>query len=148
MGYSPNFRGKSATITSGSVGGAVDNNSGLTLVRATPIRIDGNGDAAPIDVSVEAQAIAVVGVSLENVIDGSSGTIVTSGKVENITTTANNGDVLYVSKTGGLTNTQPSIGIGGFVAGDFIIRIGTLFKNVETPSQQDLLLNVSIVGQL
>jgi hypothetical protein len=148
MSYSPKYTGRKTDAIALNVGEDIGNTSGLTLLRATPVRIDGNGNLNTIDVSVEAQALAVAGVTLENILDGTKGPLASSGRVLNIVTTANNGDVLYVSKTGGLTNIKPDIGVGGFVAGDFVIRMGVLFKNEDVITQQDLLLNIEVIGQL
>lgn len=148
MSYSPKYTGDKTDALALNVGEDIGNTSGSTLLRATPVRIDGNGNLNTIDVSVEAQAIAVAGVTLENIIDGTKGALASSGRVLNIITTANNGDVLYVSKTGGLTNIKPEIGVGGFLSGDFVIRIGVLFKNEDVITQQDLLLNIEVIGQL
>ena len=57
-------------------------------------------------------------------------------------------DVLYVSKTGGVTNVKPSIGVDGFTAGDVIIRLGVVSKNRDNPSNKDLIVNVAIIGVL
>lgn len=148
MSYSPNFRGSTSTATSEEVGDRLINTSGGALVKATPVRIDTSGEIRLINVSVEAEALSMVGIVKENISDGTSGVVISSGRIENIVTTANNGDVLYVSKTGGLTNIKPDVGVGGFIAGDFIIRVGVVFKNENIPTQQDLLLNIDIVGQL
>lgn len=148
MSYNPKLRGNLLDISTTNVGNTVENNSGENLARVTPIRIDSNGDIRSIDVSIEAHALAAVGVTVDAISDTGAGIIATSGRVENVVTTANNGDLLYVSKTGGLTNVKPEIGSGGFVAGDFIIRVGTLFKNEINPAQQDLLINVNLIGQL
>ena len=142
MSYNPNSGISDKTFE------GIANTSGLTIIKATPIRIDGDGNINNIDVSSETEALSVAGVSLENIVDGTRGDVVTSGRVEDIVTTANNGDVLYVSKTGALTNIKPDIGIGGFVSGDFVIRIGVVYKNQYDPIKQDLLLNIDVVGQL
>lgn len=125
----------------------VENQSGQNLVKGTPVRIDSNGYAAPIDVSVEAEAFAACGVISSGIADAASGDFVTAGIIQNITG-FNFGDVLYVSKTGDLTATKPSIGVDGFMAGDFVIRVGVVQRNVVTPAQKDLIVNVQVVGQL
>ena len=43
MSYNPNIRGDIGGIV-GSTRGTTTNNSGLTIVKATPVRIDGNGN--------------------------------------------------------------------------------------------------------
>lgn len=135
--------GNNASLTSNP-----ENNTGSTIVKATPIRIDSLGDIATIDLSVEDESLAIVGVTSESISDGASGTIVTSGKVTDITTTATFDDIMYVSKTGTLTNIKPDIGVSGFAAGDFVISVGVISKNETNPSLKDLTVNIQIVGQL
>jgi hypothetical protein len=127
---------------------SADNNTGGTLDKGTPIRVDSLGELRTIDVSNEAHALAVVGVLRADALDGSQGIFVNSGRVENITITGSFGDSVYVSKTGGLTTTKPSIGVGGFVALDFVIRVGVIAKNVDNPVNKDLVLDLNVVGQL
>jgi hypothetical protein len=148
MSYSPKFRGKETDALAQNVGDIINNTSGSTILRTVPVRIDGDGNLNTIDVSLEDQALAIAGVMLEDVDDTNKGRLASSGRIVNIITTANNGNILYVSKTGGLTNIKPDIGVGGFVDGDFVIRIGVLFKNSDNPTQQDLLLNIEVIGQL
>jgi len=148
MSYNPNVKGNQADVVAKGTGDSILNDSGTSLIKATPVRIDPNGNIASVNVSVEIQALSVVGVAIENILDGTIGQILTNGRIEDIVTTSNNGDVLYISKTGGLTNVQPNEGVGGFVAGDFIIRIGVIYKNTSNPSKQDLLLNIDVVGQI
>lgn len=90
----------------------------------------------------------VAGVASESIANGSSGAFITTGKVTNITTSASFGDVVYVSKTGILTNTKPSIGAGGFIAGDFVVSVGVIAKNADNPSSKDLVVIIDVVGQL
>ena len=148
MTYNPNFAGATSNATSTTVGDVLENQSGATINRVTPVRVDNNGEIKTIDVSVESEATAIVGVAKENIAPGSKGTIISSGRVTNIITTANFGDILFVSKIGGLTNSKPEVGVGGFVSGDWVIRVGVIFKSDTNPSQQDLMLNIGIIGQL
>ena len=148
MSYSPKFTGSTSEAPSNSVGNAISNTSGSTIVRLTPVRIDGSGDVDSIDVAIESQAMAFIGVTDGEISTGNDGVISTSGRLIDITTTANNGDVLYVSKTGSMTNIKPDVGVGGFLVGDFVLIIGTVLKNADNPILQDLMLNINIVGQL
>lgn len=125
------------------------NLSGSPIAKLTPVRIDVAGGINTINVSNEAEALAIVGlVRPSSIADSSSGQVVTGGILEDVTTTALFGDILYVSKTGGVTTTKPSIGSGGFVAGDFVIRLGVIAKDVTNPAQKNLIVNITIVGQL
>lgn len=104
---------------------------------------------ALIDVSSEQEANSIAGLTRTSVNDTQTGEIVTSSLIENITTSAAIGDVLYLAKTpGSLTNTKPSEGVGGFVSGDWIVRVGVVVKNESNPLLKDLLVNVQVVGSI
>lgn len=148
MGYNPNFSGVASALSSLLVQTNESNVTGGTLNKLTPVRINSSGNMATIDVSVEVEALAIAGILDKNVPDNDSGSIVNSGRITEITTSAVLGDILYVSKSGGVTNIKPAIGIGGFVADDFVIRLGVVAKNQDNALNKDLLVNISIVGQL
>lgn len=124
------------------------NNTGITINKGVPVRINTSGELDFINVSVEAEAINVSGVASEPITNGSKGSVVNSGKISDIATTAALGDIVYVSKSGSLTNVKPSIGVSGFVAGDFVVMVGIIAKNESNPTLKDLMLNVDVVGQL
>jgi hypothetical protein len=124
------------------------NDSGSAISALQPVSTDVFGKAKAVDVSVESDALKVVGIAGSSIPNGSYGSIYSHGKVENITTSYDFGDYIYVSKTGGLTNILPSEGVDGFVSGDFIIRVGIIVRNRVTPSQKDLVINIGIIGQV
>lgn len=124
------------------------NNSGTTIDKLIPVKTRTAGGIALIDVSVEADAFAAFGVTAALSDNGNPVVIVTNGRIENITTTYAAGDTVYVSKLGYLTNVKPSKGAEGFLAGDFVIRVGLIVRNEANPSNKDLLLDISLVGQL
>lgn len=136
------------TIQSSGVQDSRPNNTGGTITKATPVTINAVGELDGVDVSVESSALSIVGVAAANIPDGSSGNFVSSGKLTDITTTANLGDILFVDQSGGLTNVKPSIGVGGFSSGDFVISVGVVAKNIDNGSLKDLVLNIQVVGQL
>jgi len=123
------------------------NNTGNTVYKATPARISISGIES-IDVSNEAEANAIAGIVRSDISDANEGEIVSAGLLENITTSAAIGDIMYVSKVGDLTNIKPSIGVNGFVSGDWIIRVGVIAKNSSNPVLKDLLVNIQIIGEL
>ena len=125
-----------------------ENNTGATMTKATPVRINTSGEIDFIDVSVEANSIGAMGVTGVEILNGTFGDVVSSGKIVDIPTSASFGDTLWVSKTGGLTNIKPSIGVNGFVTGDLSILVGVVAKNESNPSLKDLYLTISIKGQL
>jgi hypothetical protein len=59
-----------------------------------------------------------------------------------------NGDVLYVDKAGDLTASKPTIGVNGFIAGDFVIRVGVVSRDPIVPTQENLIVNIQVIGQL
>jgi hypothetical protein len=137
-----------STLTASGISDSRPNNSGTSINKGTPIRMNASGEMDFVNVSVEAQAASACGVASATIPDGSSGSFVTTGKVTNITTTASFGDVVYVSKVGGLTNLKPSIGVDGFLAGDFCIMVGVIAKNADNPSNKDLVVIIDVIGQL
>ena len=125
------------------------NNTGSAIAKAVPIKVDAAGNIAPINPSLEGDVLALAGLTKELVFHGNIGDIVTSGTIENVSITgASFGDSVYVSKTGGLTINKPSIGAYGFVAGDWVIKVGVLAKNATNPALYDLIVNIHIFGQL
>jgi len=123
------------------------NNTGSTITKGTPVRINSLGEMDTIDLSIEDEALAVVGVLSEDTVDGASGSIVTAGKIEDVTTTATFDDLMYVSKTGTLDNTKPDIGTAGFTDGDFVIAAGVIVKNENNGSLKDIIVNLQLIGQ-
>ena len=124
------------------------NDSGIFMPKSTPIKIKLNGGIDFINVSIENDAFALGGVTSSDSDNGSSVNVVTAGRIEDITTTFSFGDAVYISKSGNLTNIKPSVDIGGFVSGDYIVRIGTIAKNTANPLLKDLILELALVGQL
>ena len=146
MTYSPRTFGKVGAKQEEQE--ALVNDHGSLMLKATPVRITSLGKLERIDVSDETQMDAIAGVLKTDLNNGEAGSIIGAGLLENITSGASFGDVLWVSKSGDLTNIKPSIGVNGFLAGDFVIRIGVVSKNLANPSNKDLLINISITGQL
>lgn len=150
MTYDPRTYGKTV-ITVGAVSTELPsrtNASGGALNRTDPVRLDSSGQVQKVDPSVEAQVLALIGVAKDSVANGSLVGIATGGRLENVTVPGSLGDSLYLSKTGTLTNVKPSIGVGGFVAGDFVVFIGISVKNQANPLLTDLMINIRVVGQL
>lgn len=125
-----------------------ENNSGTTIFKGTPVCQKGTGVIDFINVSSESDVFGFIGVVSFNIPNASSGPVVTSGRIENVSVFGSFGDPLYVSKTGGLTTTKPEIGVGGFLALDFVLRVGIITKNETNPVLKDIVLDVQLVGQL
>jgi hypothetical protein len=124
------------------------NNSGAAIANLQPVSVDASGDIKGTDVSIENDAIKFLGLASQNIPNGSSGNIVISGRIANISTTLGFGSYVYVSKSGGLTDILPTEGVNGFVAGDYVIRVGVIAKNQDNPLNKDILLSPALIGQL
>lgn len=148
MTYSPNFVGNSSSAISTNTGDIAQNATGSTLIKGTPVRLDINGKYQNINVSVSADVLAIVGLMIEDTANTIKGASIAIGRIEDVVLSATFGESVYLSKSGGLTNTSPSIGIDGFVSGDFVVRLGIVFKNEIIITQKDLYLNIAIIGQL
>lgn len=145
MTYNPAARGIPAISRSSAR--TASNNTGNTVTKATPVRLSNTG-LMPIDVSDEGSANSIAGLTRADIDNLGSGEVVSSGILENISTTASIGDIMYVSKLGDLTNVKPSIDVDDFEAGDWVIRVGAIAKNNENPLLKDILVNIQIVGEL
>ena len=138
----------SGTFNVPAITDSVDNNSGSILAKLTPVKITASGDIDKIDVSVEADALAIAGILNSDTADGEVGEIVSSGRIRDVDTSADLGDIIYIAKNGLTTNIKPSEGVAGFVASDYVIRLGVVAKNTANPLKKDLLVNIQIIGQL
>lgn len=134
-------------ITTGGVSDQRTNNTGQTLVQATPVRINTAGTLDTIDVSND-NSRSIVGVVATSISDGATGEIIGSGKITNVSVPGTFGDTVYVSKAGALTNIPPTEGQDSFVSGDFVIAVGVIAKNIDNPLQKDLILNIEVHGIL
>jgi hypothetical protein len=139
------FSSSSENLTSSGL----ENGALTTMVFQTPVSYGSLGTLQRVDVSSEALSTATFGVvSSASIGVGSTGSVCTSGKMENVVGSFTFGDVIYVDKTGSLSNTKPSIGVGGFVSGDSIVRIGVILRNKTNPLLKDLIIGVQYVGKL
>lgn len=149
MTYDPRLSGAVLSVgTTSSELPSRTNSSGGALNRTDPVRIDTAGALQKIDVSVETDALTCLGVAKDSVANGNLVGIVTQGRLLDVTVSGTFGDAMYISKTGVLTNVKPSIGVNGFLAGDFVIFIGLIVKNQSNPLLADLMINIRVVGQL
>lgn len=145
MSYSPLSSG--VPPLSRSSARVATNPNASSIPKGRPIRLTPTG-ITTIDVSNEIEANSIAGIT-RTIINGyGQGEIVTAGLLEDIGAIGIVGDVFYVDKSGGLTNIKPSIGINGFIAGDWVVRVGILASNNSNPVLFDLLVNISIVGAL
>lgn len=131
-----------------SVAISLKNGSLSTLSALTPVYVNTSGDVDVIDVSDVSKSFSAIGITRASIISSDFGAIVVNGRITDITTSAVFGDTVYVSKTGTLTNVKPSIGVGSFIGGDYVIRVGVISKNLVNVLNKDLIVNVVVVGQL
>lgn len=124
------------------------NNSGSAITNLQPVSVDASGDIKGTDVSIENDAIKFLGIASENISNGQSGYVVISGRITNISTSLSVGSYVYVSKTGGLTDILPSEGFHGFLAGDYVLRVGVIARNQDNPANKDIVLSPALIGQL
>jgi hypothetical protein len=143
MTYRPTGAATSTSVSDNRI-----NNTGVTILKATPVRFNTAGELEFINVGIEAETLSIAGVASADIPTATAGNVITSGKIANVSTIAIFGDVVWVAKSGGLTNLKPSIGIDGFVAGDFVVVVGVIAKNQDNPGNKDLVVNINLVGQL
>lgn len=137
-----------AASSSSAVRSTLVNNTGTTIPALTPVRLNSTGQLELIDVTTDSSVLSIVGVTEFAIADWSEGSVITQGKVSNISTGFSFGDYIYISKAGTLTNAYPVVGNNGFVAGDFVVRVGVIAKNDTNPLQKDIFITLQIVGQL
>lgn len=143
MTYKPYDTIKASGISKGYLNG-----SGVSIPKGTPVRVKSDGNIDFVNVSVEAEVLAIIGCMNDVTANNISGGVVSSGSVENIGGSFNVSESIWLSKSGSLTNIRPEVGVGGFVSGDFVVRVGTIAKNNTFPLQKDLVLELTLVGQL
>lgn len=124
------------------------NFTGYTIPAFMPIATQANGSLTLVDVSIEAQAMATLGISAAAIPNGTVGTVSTVGVVPGAGADFNVQDVIYISSTGTSTNVKPSVGLNGFIEGDFVIKLGTVTLNPDDPTIKDMDVNIQIMGQL
>lgn len=148
MGYSPYWFSKNAAGASRGTASNFQNNTGVTINKATPVCINSSGNMVPLDISNESTVLAMVGLTNAAIPNAAMGGVQDGGRLEDVSVPFSVGDPLWVSKSGGLTNNKPSAGSNGYVSGDFVIFVGMVVKNEFTPSLKDIKLMISIIGQL
>lgn len=145
MSYNPNASGIPSVARASSRNSL--NDSGSPLLKGTPVRATATGIDV-VDVSVEAEVFLIIGIVRSDTADSLQGEVIGCGLLEDITTSIVVGSGVWLSKTGTLTDVKPSIGVGGFLVGDWVIRLGVIAKNTSNPVLKDLLINIQIIGQL
>ena len=145
MTYNP---ASSGAVNALPLGNNFINMTGSLINKATPLTVDPITGYAELVNIADSSASAVFGLSFNDVLDTNTGDYITMGIIENVSISANFSDEIFVSKSGGLTNIPPDIGVGGFVEGDTIIFVGTIKKNKNNPLYKDLIVSMDVRGTL
>ena len=151
MSYSPLFRGNPANASVGSTGSGYQNGIGSTILAATAVSTSTSGLLVLTDVSSETLSEAWLGLASESIPSAAFGQVASDGRLQNIPLGLgfSVGDPIWVGTTpGSLTNVKPSIGIGAWASGYFVLFVGVVVQNEFNPSQQDIQLCRQVIGQL
>lgn len=149
MSYSPFFFNQNSKGSSRATIANFQNGSGSTLAMAVPVYVNTSSQLMPLDVTNEVSVQAIVGLTSISIPNSATGSVIDNGRLENITTSFAVGDAVYAGKANPLTNIKPDIGdADGFASGDFVVFLGVIVKNEFNPSQLDLKLMISVIGQL
>jgi len=141
-------QGISGGLPVSRIGDSYLNDSGSIIPKLNPVTIAASGGIKTTNVADESGSIGCIGLAEVAIADGASGGVTSFGRLLNSGTGFAIGDIVYVSKAGGITNSKPSIGVSGFVSGDWIIKVGAVAVNLTNPANKDILVNVSVIGQL
>lgn len=145
MSYDPNPQ---MSVAARKLASNFTNGSGITMDKGMPVGTLNNGLVTTIDVADQDSVDSLLGLFNQDTPNAASGQVVDSGRLEDFTTAFAVGDPVYISKTGGLTNVPPSIGVGGFVEGDYVVFIGVIVVNEFNPSLKDIKILIEKVGDL
>lgn len=148
MGYNPNATGSSFKGPSRSIATGYLNATGAFLPLGSVVSSNTSGQIEVIDITDADSVGRLIGVTSVAMPIGASGSVVSAGRVEQVTTTFSVGDILYVNVDGTLTNVRPDYGVGSFAAGCFVIFIGVVVKNEFNSALKDFQINPAVVGQL
>ena len=114
------------------------NLTGITITQGTPVYSPSIGQIAPAHGNTLA-ASRVVGVAAEDILDSSSGIVVTSGTVYQVLGFPH-GEVLYLTDTPGvLTDVEPTL--GPYSSGFYVVAVGLV-------EDEDLLIRPQSIARL
>lgn len=113
------------------------NNTGSTITPFTPVYSPVAGEIAPADCN-DLNKFKVIGIAVDNILNGQSGMVAVTGVVPGISATHNR--YLYVGLTpGSLVDVGPTL--GGYSAGFNVVRLGTV-------EGSNLILQIQHMGTL
>jgi hypothetical protein len=148
MSYNPLFNGSTFNGSSRQLITNYQNGTGIAIPQGTPVSTNSIGQIVPTDVTSQASVQAIVGYANVRIPSGAYGGVISSGRLENISTSFAIGDAVYIGLGGTLINTKPDYGVSGFAAGDWIVFVGVLTKNEFNPTLTDLQLFTQTIAQL
>jgi len=149
MSYSPAFFNANSNGQAKATGSNFQNGSGSSISKGVPVSVlASNSQLSLVDVSSEISVQAIVGLCGIAIPNGATGNVVDNGRLQDVSTSFNFGDALYIAKDGSLTNVKPDLGSNGFTDGDFVVFVGVVVKNEFNSSLKDIKLMISVIGQL
>jgi len=143
-------------LSSGGGGGggaaSVFVTASASILRGYPVTINSFGELAVVDITDEDSSYAFCGIAAVDCLIGGTASLAVSGNVfydlpSAFGLTGQWGKPIFVSHSGTLTMTKPTVGVGGFLSGDYILFVGVTTKNTSSGTT-DLILNPRVVGQL
>jgi hypothetical protein len=126
----------------------LENTSGNPISSLVPVTTSSSGGFKAIDVTNETDALNIVGVTKENILNASNGQIVATGRILNVSLPFPLNSTVWVAKDGTLIDEVPEIDVNGFEELDFVIRVGKIVKNQTNPLEKDLIVKMELIGQL
>jgi hypothetical protein len=124
------------------------NDSGVTITAISPVSLLTSGGVQIANPSDENSVYSLIGIMASTTLYGAEGAVYTSGRLPCGIFAYTLGDSLWLGQGGVLTNVKPSPGVDGFNTGDFVVQMGTVIQNKSNTAAVDILIRISIVGQL
>jgi hypothetical protein len=149
MSYSPVSYNPQGTGSSTAVVTTYTNASAsVAIPQGMAVATNSSGLVVPVDVTSQASVQSMVGYANVRIPTSTAGPVISNGRLQNITTSFTVGNPLWVGVDGNPTNIAPSVGVNGFVSGDFVVFMGVLVENELNPSETDIALFTQVVGTL
>jgi hypothetical protein len=153
MTYSPFYFSQQGTGSSRQLLTNYYNNTGLAIPQGSPCSTQTDGSIAPTDVTSQTSVQAFVGYAYVRIPNASSGSVISGGRLQNLTGYVFSvGDAIYISVGGSLQNIKP-VDSGGnpvapFTSGDYMVFCGVIVRNETNNTQQDLQILTQVLGAL
>lgn len=139
---------QAASAGSSNVEYQLENTEGSPISDLTPVCTSATGGFKLVDVSSETDALNIVGITKEPILNATVGAVVGFGRMLDVSLPFPLNSSLWVAKDGTITDLVPNTDENGFVAGDFVIRVGKIVKNQTDPLKKDIIINMQLIGQL